>query len=222
MASMRKWVLVVVKDLQIEWRRKDFGAATVGLGIMAVVVFRVTLGATTRLGPALASAMLWIDCAYVGIITITRIYAREVPENAMLGLGLMPGGRIAIFLAKVFLALMFLQCNQILVLTLIGHGLLLQALNRAVWFELILLLGGLGIALVGTFVSAVGFNVAGDDVVTPLLAALLPLPVLICAAQSTADLWLGKHLGLWLQGLIGYDVVFLVLPMALHEFVWEV
>jgi heme exporter protein B len=222
MVTVRKWVLILMKDLQVEIRRKDFGMAMVGLGVVAVVLFRITLGAVHRLDPGLASSILWIDCAYVGTLTVTRIYAREVPEDAIVGLSLMPGGRTVIFVAKVSLAFVFLQCNQVVVLALLGHGLLLQALLRAVSFELILGLGGVGLASVGTFVSAVSYNAAYDDVVLPLLAAVLPLPVLICAAQATTDLWLGRHMGIWLHGLVAYDGVFLLLPIALYELLWEV
>lgn len=211
-----------MKDLRIEGRRRDFGLVMMCLGVVGVLLFRVALGSAVCLGPRTASGILWIESLFAGTFTITRIYAREMPENAVLGISLMPGGRTVIFLAKVFLALVFMQGTQIVVLTLLGHGLVLQALHQASLFGLVLGLGALGIASVGTFMSAVSYNIAGDDVVVPLLAVPLQLPVVVCAAQSTTDLWLGQNMWIWVHGLIAYDVIFLMLPVTLYELLWEV
>ena len=88
-----------------------------------------------------------------------------------------------------------------------------------------LLLADVGIAVVGTLVGALAVQTRAREVIVPLLALPLLVPLLIAGAQATAPLLLegGAEAlaGRWLMVLALYDAVFGLLAYALFDFLLE-
>jgi heme exporter protein B len=89
----------------------------------------------------------------------------------------------------------------------------------------VLLLADIGIAVVGTLVGAIAVQTRARDLIVPLLALPLMIPVVIAAATATAPLLLeggAEPLPVkWLAVLGLYDVVFGLLSFALFDFLLE-
>ena len=88
-----------------------------------------------------------------------------------------------------------------------------------------LLLADAGIAVVGTLVGALAVQTRAREVIVPLLALPLMIPVVIAAARGTAPLWLEAGAaaveGRWPLILGLYDLVFGLLAYAVFDYLLD-
>jgi heme exporter protein B len=121
----------------------------------------------------------------------------------------------------VFLVLVELIAVPAFALLLLGPG-LGGALPE---LPLILLLGDVGIAAVGALVSALAAETSVRELIVPLLLLPLLVPVLISCAQATEPLLRPdqgpEDLARWLGLLTLYDVVFVLVSVAVFDFLLE-
>ena len=88
-----------------------------------------------------------------------------------------------------------------------------------------LLLGNVGIAAVGARVAALAAETRTRELIVPLLLLPLLVPLLISCAQATEPLMRSdqgpEDLGRWLGLLTLYDVVFVLVSVAVFDFLLE-
>jgi heme exporter protein B len=89
----------------------------------------------------------------------------------------------------------------------------------------VLLLADAGIAVVGTLVGGLGIQTRAREVIVPILALPLMIPLAIAAARATEPLLLETGAealpGRWLLVLGLYDLVFGLLAFAVFDFLLE-
>jgi heme exporter protein B len=89
----------------------------------------------------------------------------------------------------------------------------------------VLLLADVGIAVLGTLVGALGIQTRAREVIVPILALPLMIPLAIAAARATSPLLLEAGAealpGRWLLVLGLYDLVFGLLAFAVFDFLLE-
>ena len=89
----------------------------------------------------------------------------------------------------------------------------------------VLALANGGIAVIGTLIGALGVQTRARDLIIPLMALPLLVPVVIGAAQATAPLFASGGAealpGRWLAVLALYDAVFGLLAYAVFDFLLE-
>jgi heme exporter protein B len=89
----------------------------------------------------------------------------------------------------------------------------------------VLALADLGLAAVGALVSALAAETRVRELIVPLLLLPLLVPLLIAAARATEPLLRGdgspEQLGRWLGLLSLYDVVFVLVSLAVFDFLLE-
>jgi heme exporter protein B len=89
----------------------------------------------------------------------------------------------------------------------------------------VLVLGDLGIAAIGTLVAALAVRTRARDLLGPLLALPLLVPIAIGGARATSPLLTLTHPGApaarWLLTLGLYDLVFGLIAYALFDFLLE-
>jgi heme exporter protein B len=89
----------------------------------------------------------------------------------------------------------------------------------------VLALANAGIAVVGTLVGALGVQTRVRDLIVPLMALPLLIPVVIGAAEATAPLFAASGAsplpGRWLTVLALYDAVFGLIAYAVFDFLLE-
>ena len=175
----------------------------------------------------LASGVLWVTLLLAAVIGVSRLFAAEREQGGIDGLLLAPVDRTALFLAKAAALFLFLTAVELVAVPAFGLLLLGPGLGGA-FPELlaVLLLGNLGIAAVGALVAALAAETRAHELIVPLL--LLP------AARAGADRLRPGHgaaasasrpgpedLGRWLVLLTLYDVVFVLLSVAVFDFLLE-
>jgi heme exporter protein B len=174
----------------------------------------------------LASGVLWVTLLLAAVIGVTRLFAAEREQGGFDGLLLAPVDRTALFLAKASGLFVFLAAVEVVALPAFDLLLLGPGLDGALPELLaILALGNLGIAVVGALVAALAVETRARELIVPLLLLPLLMPVLISCAQATEPLFREQQgpedLGRWLALLTLYDVVFVLLSVAVFDFLLE-
>ena len=216
---------ILRKDLLIELRTKESVPAMVLFSITVYVLFHFGLDRDSLDGE-LASGVLWVTMLLAAVIGVTRLFAAEREQGGIDGLLLAPVDRTSLFVAKATALFLFLTAVELVAVPAFALLLLGPGLGGA-FPELlaILALGNLGVAAVGALVAALAAETRARELIVPLLLLPLLVPLLIACAQATEPLMRQdagpEDLGRWLSVLTLYDVVFVLLSVAVFDFLLE-
>jgi heme exporter protein B len=100
----------------------------------------------------------------------------------------------------------------------------LDILNILLPLLLIVLLGTLGFAAVGTLLSAISVNTRAREILLPVLLFPIAIPILLAAVKATGALineGTFASAQSWIRILAGFDIIFLVISSLLFEYVVE-
>ena len=216
---------ILRKDLRIELRSKESVPAMALFSVTVFVLFHFGLQRDTVDGD-LAAGVLWVTLILATVLGVNRLFVNEREQGGIDGLLLAPIDRTAVFLAKA--AALFLYLVAVELVAVPAFDILLlgpDPFKPLPVLIVIMLLADLGLATVGALVSALAVETRARDLIVPLLLLPLVVPVAIAAAQATEPLFTGTQspndLGKWL-GLLGlYDMVFLLVAIAVFDFLLE-
>jgi heme exporter protein B len=213
------------KDLRIEWRTKESVPAMTLFTITVYVLFHFGLDRDSLDGE-LASGVLWVTVLLAAVIGVSRLFAAEREQGGIEGLLLAPVDRTALFVAKAAVLFLYLCTVELVAVPAFALLLLGPDLGGALPELLaILLLGNLGIAAVGALVSALAAETRARELIVPLLLLPMLVPLLISCAQATEPLFRQdagpEDLARWLGLLSLYDVVFVLVSVAVFDFLLE-
>jgi len=216
---------ILRKDLLLEWRTKEAVPAMTLFTITVYVLFHFGLDRDSLDG-ALASGALWVTLLLAAVIGVTRLFAAEREQGGIDALLLAPVDRTALFVAKATALFLFLLAVELVAVPAFALLLLGPDLGDALpELPAILLLGNLGIAAVGALVAALAAETRARELIVPLMLLPLLVPLLISCAQATEPLLrqtaTTEDLGRWLGLLTLYDVVFVLVSVAVFDFLLE-
>ena len=217
--------VILRKDLLLELRTGESVPAMMLFSLTVYVLFHFGLDRDSLDGE-LASGVLWVTLLLAAVIGTLRLFAAEREQGGIEGLLLAPVDRTALFLAKGAALFLFLVALELVAVPAFGLFLLGPGLGGALPELLpILLLADLGLAAVGALVAGLAAESRTRELVAPLLLLPLLVPLLIAAAQATAPLLRGgqspEDLGRWLGLLTLYDLVFVLLSVAVFDYLLE-
>ena len=216
---------VLRKDLRIEWRTKEAVPAMALFTVTVYVLFHFGLDRDSLDGE-LASGVLWVTLLLAAVIGVTRLFAPEREQGGLDAFLLAPVDRTALFVAKaaalfVYLVALELVAVPAFAILLLGPS-LFDPLPELV---LVLLLADVGLAVVGALVAALAAETRARELIVPLLLLPLLVPLLIGAASATEPLLRAggepEDLGRYLVLLGGYDLVFLLISLAVFDFLLD-
>jgi heme exporter protein B len=217
-ALLRKEMLVELRTLESVPGMSLFSLTT-------FVVFHFALNRNTIDGD-LAAGILWVTLLFASILGINRLFVADAEEGALDGFLLAPVDRTALFAAKTLALLCYLVALELVAVP--AFALLL--LGPSIWPGLgglvaVLALADVGVAVIGTLVAALTVRTRARDLLGPLLALPLLVPVVIGAARASAPLLAfgasGSPSGRWLLTLGLYDLLFGLIAYALFDFLVE-
>ena len=216
---------ILRKDLLLELRTKESVPAMTLFTITVYVLFHFGLDRDSLDGE-LASGVLWVTLLLAAVIGVTRLFAAEREQGGIDALLLAPVDRTALFVAKASALFLFLVAVELVAVPAFGLLLLGPDLGGALPELLaILALGDLGIAAVGALVAALAAETRVRDLIVPLLLLPMLVPVLIACAQATEPLMRQdqgpEDLARWLSLLTLYDVVFVLVSVAVFDYLLE-
>ena len=218
-------ILVLMrKDLLIEWRTRARITALIFFGVCTLLMFSFALGANAMALRQHAGGYFWLAILFASTLSLSETFRIENENQSMDGLKLAPANPRAIFLAKAFgntLMLWFLGAVlsplAIAVFDLkVRMGLLLHAE--------IMLVGSMAISGAGTFYAAISANARARDVLLPILLFPVLVPVLIASVKSTTLVFDGDpmlQMGDWLSLLWKLNVIYWALGLVLFPRIVE-
>jgi heme exporter protein B len=214
------------KELLIERRVPQVVPAMALFSVVTFIVFRFGLDRRNVDG-SLASGVLWVTLLFAAMLGANRIFVLDHEEGGFDGFLLAPVDRTAMLVAKAtaffgFLALVELVAVPAFVILLLGPGLSFGEVSRLVG---ILALADFGIAVIGTLFGALAIQTRARDLILPLMALPLLVPVIIGSAKATAPLLAAGGAGTfparWPLVLGLYDLVFGLLAFAVFDFLFD-
>jgi heme exporter protein B len=223
---MRRTVGALIrKDVRLELRSRESVPAMVLFSLSTFVLFHFALDEAEVSG-GLASGILWVTLLFAAILGINRLFVAEREEGGFDGFLLAPVDRTALFVAKATVLFVFLALVELFVIA--AFAILL--LGPSPWpglpsLMLVLALADVGIAVIGTLVAALAIQTRARDLLVPLLALPLSVPLVIAGARASEPLLAAGGAGAlearWLGVLGLYDLVFGLLAYAIFDFLLE-
>jgi heme exporter protein B len=221
----RAALAILRKDLRIELRTRQSVPAMALFSVTAFVLFHFGLD-RDRLDGALASGVLWVTLLLACVLGVNRLFAHEREDEAMDGTLLAPIDRTSVFFAKA--AALFLYLALLELVAIPAYAVLLLSpspFDQLPALVAVLLLANLGMAVTGALVAALAAETRARDLLVPLLLLPFLTPVLIAAARATEPLFSvppeSGDLGRWTAVLGLYDLVFVLLSVAVFDFLLE-
>jgi heme exporter protein B len=175
---------------------------------------------------SLASGVLWVTLLLATVLAVSRLFAAEREDGALDGVLLAPIDRTAVYLAKASALFLYLVLLELIALPAFAILLLGPDLTQALPELLaIVALADIGLAGVGALVAGLAAETRLREVLVPLLLLPLLVPVLIASAKATKPLLMlnpaATDLGKWLGFMALYDMVFVLLAVAVFDFLLE-
>jgi heme exporter protein B len=216
---------ILRKDLTLELRTRQSVPAMVLFSITVFVLFHFGLDRDLLEGD-LASGVLWVTVLLAAVLGVNRLFAAEREGGALDGVLLAPIDRTAIYVAKATALFLYLTALELVAIPAFAILLLGPSLWGAFPALLAIVpLANLGVATVGALVAGLAAEARARDLVTPLMLLPLLVPVLTAAANATKPLLAqnahATDLGKWLGFMGLFDIVFLLVSVAVFDFLLE-
>jgi heme exporter protein B len=222
MSYLRKILAIIWKDVVAELRTKEMFSAMFVFAVLVIVVFNFAfeLRVSGERVREVAPGALWVAFAFSGVLGLNRAFVMEKDRGCLEGLLLAPVDHTAIYFGKAFSTMLFMLVVEALVLPIFTafFGVNLFDLRLV----LVVVLGTVGFASVGTVLSAMTAQTRAREVLLPILLLPVAAPVLIAAVKATAGILDGRATGeilRWLQLLLAFDVIFLAVAFMTFDYV---
>ena len=224
MSFARRTFAVVWKDVLLERRSKETVNAVLFFSVLLLFVFEFTLGADRDRLLAVLPGLLWLAVLLAGLLGLGRSFVLERDNDCWEALLLTPGDKGAVYVGKLVGNLLLMGLVEVVVLTLFTLFMNVDVGRAMPQLLVILLLGTLGIAAVGTLFGAMTAHVRARELLFPVLLLPVLVPVLLAIVKSTEALLAGQGLGdvdHWLKLLIAADVIYVVAGLLTFDVLLE-
>ncbi len=222
MSYLRKVFAIVWKDVQAELRTKDILSSMLVFAGLSVLIFQFAFDLRADNVRLVLPGVLWIAITFAGVLGLNRSFILEQDRGSLEGLLLAPVDRSAIYFGKLIGNLLFIFVVELLLLPLMTVLFNVWLLSPALL--LVLALGTLGYAAVGTLFAALSINTRAREVMLPILLFPVMVPVFVAGVQAVSRLLDGDSLAdivRWVQLLAAYDAIFIAAAMLLFDYVVE-
>ena len=212
------------KDLLLEHRSKETLNALFFFALLLLFVFQFTLGPDReRLAGALPG-LLWLGFILSGLLGLGRAFVVERENDCWEALLLAPGDKSAIYVGKLAGNLLLMFIVEAMLLVLFGVFFNLDLVPALPALVVVIGLGTVGFAAIGTLFAAMTTQVRARELLFPVLLLPVQVPVLLATVKATEAVLLGEPLGAvahWLKLLVAADVVYVAVGVLTFDFVLE-
>jgi heme exporter protein B len=223
MMYLKKVAAIIANDIAAELRTREMLSSMGVFAILVIIIFNFTLELTERqIVETAAPGALWVTIVFAGMLGLNRSLSVELDKGCLDGLLLTPVDRSAIFFGKALGNALFMLIVEIIVLPLFVVFFNVPLVQP--WVILIVVLGTLGFAGVGTLLSSMAVNTRAREVMLPVLLFPVAMPELIAAVKATSGAMVGLPVSEWQQWLsllIVFDVVLIAVSFMVFEYIVE-
>lgn len=170
--------------------------------------------------------MLTVTLLFASMLGINRLFVAEREQGGFDAFLLAPVDRTSMLFAKASALFIYLVVLELIAVPAFALLLLGPSLGPALaGLSLILILADLGLAVIGTVVSAIAIHTRARDLIGPVIALPLLIPALIATARAAGPVLAahssGSPPGKWLAILALYDLVFALVAYGVFDFLLE-
>jgi len=223
MNYLKQVAAIIAKDIAAELRTREMLSSMGVFAILVIIVFNFALELTERqIIETATPGALWVTIIFAGMLGLNRSLSVELDKGCLDGLLLTPVDRSAIFFGKALGNALFMLIVEAIVLPLFVVFFNVPLVQP--WVILIVVLGTLGFAGVGTLLSSMAVNTRAREVMLPILLFPVAMPELIAAVKATSGAMMGLPVSEWQQWLsllIVFDVVLVAVSFMVFEYVVE-
>ena len=221
MRYVRQILTVAFKDLRSELRTKEAVNASVSFSLVILILFSFAFDPSAESTREFSGGLLWIVFAFAGALILNRSFARELQNDCLDALLASPVPTSALFLGKSLANLVLLLAVELVGLPV--FAIFYNARITGSFWALfgVMVLATWGLTVVGTMFSALTVNLRLRELMLPMLVYPLLIPCLMAAIQLTTVLLAEPALGadqmVWLRFLVGFDIIYTALAVALVD-----
>lgn len=212
---------IVAKDIRMELRTKELFNSMFLFALLALVIFNFAFAG--EMPYRVLAGALWVAFLFASVLGLNRSFVKEHDKGCIEGLLLAPAERSVIYFAKFIGNLLFILIVEIFTIPLVSIF-----FSRKEIFENplellgILVLGSIAISSIGTILSAITVNTKTRELLLPILLFPLILPVIIGAVEVTSYIFQPEGSVIqWLRLLVVYDIIFVLVPFLMFDYVVE-
>jgi heme exporter protein B len=223
MTTGRAAVIVLGKELRLEFRTRELLNTTVFFVLVVVALFSFAFEPTAAETRRIVPGLLWVAFFFAGSLMLQPCFVREQTNDTLAALRLAPVDPFGIVLGKILANWLFLSIAELILLPVFAVLYNVGLLPVLAPLLLVLLLGTLGMVVTGTVFSAMAAQARLRELLLPLLLLPVLTPVLIASVEATAGL-LTRPPSLareWLAFLAGFDIIFLTAAWLLCGYLVE-
>ena len=221
--ARRAWA-IVWKDVLVERRSKETVNAVLFFTVLLLFVFEFSLGGDRERLAGVLPGLLWLGVLLAALLGLGRSFVLERENDCWEALLLTPGDKSAVYVGKLLGNLLLMALVEAVVLALFTVLLNVEVGRAMPGLLLVLALGTLGIAAVGTLFGAMTAHVRARELLFPVLLLPALIPVLLAIVKSTEALLLGEPLASvahWLKLLVAADVIYVVAGLLTFDVLLE-
>ena len=221
MRFLRQALVIAAKDLRSEMRTKEALNASVAFSLVILLLFSFAFDPTLDQTREIAGGLLWLVFAFAGALILNRSFARELENDCLDALVSSPVPGAALFLGKTLANLCLLLAVELISLPVFGIFYNVRWTEQLGPLLLVIVLATWGLTVVGTLFSALTVNLRLRELMLPMLVYPIMIPALMAAIQLTTPLVAGQPLAgdllNWLKLLVGFDLIYTTLALALVD-----
>jgi len=211
-------LLVMKKDLRLEWRSKVGIGQVLPFSLLVVLLFAFALDPERGVLERVTSGLFWVVVLFSSVLTIERAFSVEANDGIFDALRLSGMAPAAIYAGKVAALTLQLLVVEAVLATAVA------VFYDTTWRGPVLSIGvaviaTLGIAGAGAVYGAIAAKLRSGSTLLPLLLLPLLAPVLICATRGF-EVALGREAGPgwpWAALLGIFSAVYLTLGALLFR-----
>lgn len=218
---MDKVLAIVWKDLLTEVRTKELVVGMLVFALLTIVTFNFAFDLTGVERAPSGSGAIWVAFIFASLLGLGRAVSLERDKGSFDGLLLAPIDRGTIYLGKLAGNVIFIVAVQAVTVPVFGALFDLPVYQPMLF--LILLLGTLGIAGLGTLFSVMAASTRAREVLLPVLLFPVALPVVISTVRATTLVLTGETdvILQWVNLLAAFDAIFLTIAFLVFDRVVE-
>jgi heme exporter protein B len=211
MSTNRAAVSILGKELRAEFRTFELLISTIVFVLIVLVVFSFAFDPSSSESRRFGPGLLWVALLFAASLMLQGCFTRERTNDTLSALRLAPIEPFAILAGKLLANFCFLLLVEVVLLPIFAVLYDVPLANVALPLALVMILGSLGIATIGTVFSAIASQARMRELLLPLLLLPALAPALIASVEATASLLtdppeLAKS---WTFVLVAFDVIFL-------------
>ena len=222
MSFLRKVLVIVHKDVAVELRTKEMLSSMFVFSLLVIMIFSFAFELRVEDVREVAPGVLWVTFVFAGMLGLSRSFVLEKDKGCLEGLLLCPVDRSAIYFGKMLGNVIFMMIVEAMIVPIFSVLFNISLFQPVLL--LIVVLGTLGFAGVGTLFSAMAVHTRSREVMLPVLLFPIVAPAMIAAVKATGGILDGQpfsEIAHWIRLLVVFDVVFFAISFMTFDYVVE-